>query len=115
MSTKREIASAIWSFIRAHTLKAEAEMELLDIVKMCLKAETPNHRTTRKPRRKQDGESIDPLTVITRNGKRINKGTFAAARRFGVTPQHLYLVIRGDRKSPRIERWLKRNMTEAGR
>lgn len=37
-------------------------------------------------------------------------GIEEAARKLGVTRQHLRLVIHGRRESPRIERWLRAHM-----
>jgi hypothetical protein len=39
-------------------------------------------------------------------------GIVAAARELGVSRIHLYYVLRGERKSPRIEAWLSKHMQE---
>ncbi len=42
-------------------------------------------------------------------------GICAAADTLGCTREHLYHVMKGTRRSPRIEKWLKRNLKEAGK
>jgi len=56
------------------------------------------------------------IVPVTTKGKQIRPlrfhGIGAAANHLGVTRQHIYLVIRGQRRSPRIEKWLKNNLKE---
>jgi DNA-binding phage protein len=50
------------------------------------------------------------VRVTSRKGAAARSNVCWAARQLGVTRQHLYLVLRGQRRSPRIERWLGRNL-----
>jgi hypothetical protein len=54
------------------------------------------------------------IVPVTTTGKGIRKVRFhgigEAAKELGVTRLHLYYVIRGERRSPRIEEWLQGNM-----
>ena len=50
------------------------------------------------------------VRVTSRRGRAARSNVCWAARQLGVTRQHLYLVLRGVRRSPRIERWLGRNL-----
>lgn len=52
---------------------------------------------------------VTVLKVTVHNKTKL-LGAKQAAAILGVTRQHLYLVATGQRKSPRIERWLDRNM-----
>jgi hypothetical protein len=52
------------------------------------------------------------VTVTQRKGKAIRRGICRAALELGVTRQHLYLVMRGERISPRISAWLRRHQKE---
>jgi DNA-binding phage protein len=53
------------------------------------------------------------VTQVTAQAQKRHIGITEAARKLGVTRQHLYLVIKGERRSPRIERFLKTNMRRA--
>lgn len=52
---------------------------------------------------------VTVLKVTVHNKTKLH-GAGTAAKILGVSRQHLYLVAMGKRKSPRIERWLDRNM-----
>ena len=56
------------------------------------------------------------VTVTTRGQtkQRYFRGISSAARRLGVSRQHLYLVLMGERTSPRIEREVCVRAQEAG-
>jgi hypothetical protein len=54
------------------------------------------------------------IVTVSTKGKGIRpirfQGIGEAAALLGVTREHLYHVIRGARRSPRIEKWLKKNL-----
>jgi len=45
-----------------------------------------------------------------RNGRTRFPGICSAAVELGVSRQHLYFVLTGERRSPRIEAWVKQNL-----
>jgi hypothetical protein len=44
-----------------------------------------------------------------------HRGIMAALAELGVCHSHLYRVIRGERRSPRLEAWLAKNLKEEAR
>jgi hypothetical protein len=62
---------------------------------------------------KSDQSSVDMIIAVPTKGKKIrpvrHHGIGQAAATLGVTRHHLYRVITGERKSPRIERWLRKH------